>query len=200
MPRPRPRTRTTEDSIVLTLFDIANELGKLGDGVSSRAGLTTQQWLMLLQIADDPNFAVPRDGPARRGPGIMASDIARARGVSRANVSILVAQLLRMGLVNQKQQAEDRRRKHLTVTEAGRKALAEIETARHVANQNLFTSLSPTARKQLLRSLRACLERLWLVDRSGGVGRAPARPARRSNVRTRTMQRRATGAASATGE
>jgi DNA-binding MarR family transcriptional regulator len=172
-------TRTTEDSIVLTLFDIANELGKLGDGVASKAGLTTQQWLMLLQVADDPNFAAPKDGPARSGAGVMASDIARARGVSRANVSILVAQLLRKGLVSQTEQAEDRRRKHLTVTDAGRRALSDIESARREANRNLFASLTPTARRQLLHSLRACLERLWLVDRSGGVGRAPAHTPRR---------------------
>ena len=108
MARPPLLTRTIEDSIVLTLFDIANELGKLGEGVSSKAGLTTQQWLMLLQIAGDPNFAVPKDGPSRNGPGIMASEIARARGVSRANVSMLVAQLLRMGLVNQAEQPDDR--------------------------------------------------------------------------------------------
>lgn len=174
MPRPPRLTRTTEDSIVLTMFDIANELGKLGEGVSSKAGLTTQQWLMLLQIAGDPNFAAPKDGPSRNGPGIMASDIARARGVSRANVSILVAQLLRMGLVSQQERPEDRRRKYLTVTDAGHRALAGIESARRQANQSLFASLTPTERKQLLRSLRACLERLWLVDRSGGVGLAPA--------------------------
>jgi len=172
-------TRTTEDSIVLTLFDIANELGKLGDGVASRAGLTTQQWLMLLQIAGDPNFAVPGDGPSRIGPGVMASDIARARGVTRANVSILVRQLLRLGFVSQAEQPDDRRRKQLAVTEAGRKALAEIESARHEANRNLLEGLTPAERRQLLRSLRTCLERLWLVDRSGGVGHAPARPARR---------------------
>ena len=182
MPRSPLLTRTAEDSIVLTLFDIANELGKLGDGVSSKAGLTTQQLLMLLQIAGDPNFAVPKDGPSRNGPGIMASEIARARGVSRANVSILVAQLLRMGLVSQAEQPDDRRRKHLTVTDAGRRAVADIEAARHEANQNLFASLTPMERKQLLRSLRACLERLWLVDRSGGVGRAPAQAARRRNA------------------
>ena len=179
MARPPPLTRTIEDSIVLTLFDIANELGKLGEGVSSRANLTTQQWLLLLQIAGDPNFAVPKDGLSRTGPGIMASEIARARGVSRANVSILVAQLLRLGLVSQAEQPEDRRRKHLTVTSAGRRALADIESARHEANRNLFAGLTPTERRQLLRSLRACLERLWLVDRSGGVGRAPAQPLRR---------------------
>ena len=179
MASPHLLTRTVEDSIVLTLFDISNELGKLGEGVSSRAGLTTQQWLMLLQIAGDPNFAVPKDGPTRDGPGIMASEIARARGVSRANVSILVAQLLRMGLVSQEEQPEDRRRKHLTVTSAGHRALADIESARHEANRNLFAGLAPTERRQLLRSLRACLERLWLVDRSGGVGHAPAQPTRR---------------------
>jgi len=179
MARPPPLTRTIEDSIVLTLFDISNELGKLGDGVASRAGLTTQQWLMLLQIAGDPNFAVPKDGPTRNGQGVMASEIARARGVSRANVSILVAQLLRMGLVSQAEQPDDRRRKHLAITSAGRSALADIESARHEANRNLFAGLTPTERRQLLRSLRACLERLWLVDRSGGVGRAPARSTRR---------------------
>jgi DNA-binding MarR family transcriptional regulator len=179
MRRPPQLTRSTEDSIVLTLFDIANELGKLGDGLSSRAGLTTQQWLMLLQIAGDPNFAVPKDAPSRSGERLMASDIARARGVSRANVSMLVAQLLRMGLVSQEEQPDDRRRKHLGITDAGREALAGIEAARHEANRNLFASLAPAERRQLLRSLRACLERLWLVDRSGGVGRAPARPARR---------------------
>ena len=172
-------TRTTEDSIVLTLFDIANELEKLGEGVSSKAGLTTPQWLMLLQVADDPNFAVQGDGPARRATGIMASDIARARGVSRANVSILIAQLLRKGLVSQTEEPEDRRRKHLAMTPAGRRAVADIESARREANKNLFASLAPTARRQLLHSLRACLERLWLVDRSGGVGRAPAQAPRR---------------------
>jgi len=182
MPRRPLLTRTTEDSIVLTLFDIANELGKLGEGVSSRAGLTTQQLLMLLQVAGDPNFAVPGDGPPRNGPGIMASDIARARGVSRANVSMLIAQLLRMGLVSQEEQPDDRRRKHLTVTDAGRRAIADVESARHEANQNLFASLTTTERRQLLRSLRSCLERLWLVDRSGGVGSVPVQPARRRSA------------------
>jgi DNA-binding MarR family transcriptional regulator len=182
MPRPPQLARTTEDSIVLTLFDIANELGKLGNGVSSKAGLTTQQLLMLLQIAGDPNFAMPKDSPTRNGAGIMASDIARARGVSRPNVSMLVAQLLRMGLVIQSEQPQDRRRKHLTVTEAGRQALVDIESARHEANQNLFASLTQSERRQLLSSLRACLERLWLVDSSGGVGRAPPQPARRKSA------------------
>jgi len=191
MPSPLRLARTVEDSIVLTLFDIANELGKLGDGVSSRAGLTTQQWLLLLQIAGDPNFATPQDGSPPAGTGIMASDIARVRGVTRANVSILVAQLLKMGLVEQKEQPDDRRRKHLVLTAAGRRALAGIEPARHEANKNLFAGLTATERRQLLRLLRTCLERLWLVDRSGGVGRAPIQPARHASSRKRAAGRAA---------
>lgn len=172
-------TRNIEDGIVLALFDIANELGKLGDALASTAGLTTQQWLMLLQIAGDPNFAVPRDSTRRAGAGVMASDIARARGVSRANVSMLVAQLLRMQFVCQEEQPGDRRRKLLTVTNAGRNALADIESARRSANTNLFSGLTPTDKRQLLRSLRACLDHLWQVDHSGGAGNGPAKPARR---------------------
>jgi DNA-binding MarR family transcriptional regulator len=182
MARPPRLDRSTEDSIVLTLFDIANELGKLGDGLASQAGLTTQQWLLLLQVAGDPNFAVPPDSPPREAAGIMASEIARDRGVTRANVSMLVAQLLRMGLVVQVEQPADRRRKQLALTDAGRKALAGIQAARHEANENLFGGLSAAERRQLLQSLRACLERLWLVDRSGGVGKAPASPARRKSA------------------
>ena len=85
-------------------------------------------------------------------------------------------------LVSQEEQPQDRRRKRLTISEAGRQALAAIESARHEANQNLFKSLSATERRQLLRSLRACLDRLWVVDRSGGVGHAPAEPARRRSA------------------
>lgn len=196
MPRAARFTRTVEDGIVLTLFDIANELGKLGDGLSARAGITTQQWLLLLQVAGDPNFAVPKDVPSRQGAGVMASDIARARGVSRANVSMLVAQLLRMGLVAQEEQPQDRRRKHLVVTAAGRSALAAIESARHEANRNLFAGLPAAERRRLLKSLRACLERLWLVDRAGGVGHAPARA---GGTRSKRLDRGAAGAAPVRG-
>jgi len=189
MPSPPRLARTVEDSIVLTLFDIANELGKLGEDVASRAGLTTQQWLMLLQIAGDPNFAAPQDGSLPGSMGIMASEIARLRGVTRANVSILVAQLVKGGLVEQKEQPADRRRKHLVVTAAGRRALAGIEPARREANKNLFAGLTATERRQLLGLLRTCLERLWLVDRSGGVGRAPVQQARGRRARKQAADR-----------
>jgi len=62
---------------------------------------------MLLQVAGDANLAVPKDRPSRNGPGIMAAEIARAPGVSGANVSMLVAQRLRMGLFRQEERPAD---------------------------------------------------------------------------------------------
>ena len=90
--------------------------------------------------------------------------------------------MLRKGLVSQKEEPEDRRRKQLAITPAGRRALSDIESARREANKNLFASLAPTARRQLLHSLRACLERLWRVDRPGGGGRAPTQAPRRGQT------------------
>jgi len=39
----------------MALFNLSNQLGKLGEGLAAQAGLTTQQWLGLLKVAGDPN-------------------------------------------------------------------------------------------------------------------------------------------------
>ena len=89
-------TRSVEEGVVLALFDVANQLYKLGDAVAAGAGLTTQQWLLLLQVAGDPNFSRPsRSSVSDADPA--GSSIARARGVSRANVSTLLSQLIAKG-------------------------------------------------------------------------------------------------------
>jgi len=167
-------TRSVEESVVLALFDVANQLYKLGDQVAAGAGLTTQQWLVLLQVAGDPNFARPVRGDATTDDAV-GSAIARARAVSRANVSTLVSQLVAKGYVRQREHPGDRRRKQLLVTAQGQRALAAIEPARREANRKLLGGLPPAERAQLLRSLRACLEHLWVTAESGGVPAARAR-------------------------
>ena len=69
-----------------------------GERLAAEAGLTTQQWIVLLQIAGDPNFP---GAPRRRPVGVLPSEIAAARGVSRATVSAIVSALLERGLVEQ---------------------------------------------------------------------------------------------------
>ncbi len=139
---------SVEKALILTLFDLANHLARRGEELASVADLTAQQWLVLLQIAGDPNF--PGAVPRRRG--IVASEIARQRGVTRANLSAPVAALLRRGLVRRVEDRRDRRRKLLSVTAAGRAALETIEPLRRQANRLLFAELSAGERRELLQT------------------------------------------------
>jgi len=154
-----PGKASVEESIVLAVLDLSNQLGKLGEGLAARAGLTTQQWLVLLQVAGDPNFHAPDGRPARATGGVLGSEIAEARGVSRASVSTLVAQLLAKGLVRQQPEEGDRRRKGLSITAKGRVALARLDASRRRANRVLLAELGGKERAALLRSLHACLRR-----------------------------------------
>lgn len=159
------KAQAVEESLVLTLFDLTNRLSKLGEDVAAGAELTTQQWLVLLQVAGDPNFPAPSHLENRRsGTGIMASEIAAARGVSRASVSVLVSELLKRGLVRQEEEAGDRRRKRLFVTGDGWHTIESLEDARKSANRELFADLDPGERSDLLGALHKCLGRLWMAD------------------------------------
>lgn len=142
---------------MLAVLDLSNQLGKLGEGLAAHAGLTTQQWLVLLQVAGDPNFHQPGGRAARSNGGVLASEIALARGVSRASVSTLLAQLLGKGLIRKQAESGDRRRKGLSVTAKGRAALARLDASRRHANRVLLAELGARERAVLLHSLRACL-------------------------------------------
>lgn len=158
---------SVEESIVLALFDLSNQLNRLGERLAGRAGLTAQQWLVLLQVAGDPNFQVPLGRTSLPADGVMGSEIAEARGVSRANVSALVAQLLAKGLVRQVPASGDRRRKRLSVTAKGRAALTRLEGPRQRANHALLADLAPPERQALLQALRACLGQAWRAIEAG---------------------------------
>lgn len=153
-------TESTEESLILTLLDLANHLTRNGERIAREEGLTAQQWLLLLQIAGDPNF--PRLGaPAEPGEPVLASTIATARGVSRPTISALVSSLVQKGLVSQAEEPGDRRQKALRATPAGLAVLDRIEPARHRANKELLSDFEPAEISQALRILRSCLDTLW---------------------------------------
>jgi DNA-binding MarR family transcriptional regulator len=159
-------TESTEESLILTLLDLANHLTRNGERIARKEGLTAQQWLLLLQIAGDPNF--PQLGVASEpGSTVLASNIAAARGVSRPTISALVGSLVQKGLVSQEEDPGDRRQKALRATPAGLEALARIEGPRHRANQELFADFNAPEIKRVLRLLRSCLDTLWSVERTG---------------------------------
>jgi DNA-binding MarR family transcriptional regulator len=149
-----------EEALILTLFDLANHLVRRGEKLAVTAGLTTQQWLVLLQIAGDPNF--PYSARASNVP-VLASDIARMRGVSRATISAIVSALKDRGLIREEPDANDRRRRYLEITAAGVAALKAVEPARRAANRRLLADLDEPERKRFMRYLQSCLAILWDV-------------------------------------
>jgi len=158
-------TESTEESLILTLLDLANHLTRNGERIAQQEGLTAQQWLLLLQIAGDPNF--PGLGaPSEAGTAVLASTIATARGVSRPTISALVGSLVQKGLVSQAEEPGDRRQKALRATPAGLAALARIEPTRRRANKALLAGFEPSEISLVLHVLRSCLDALWTAGLS----------------------------------
>jgi DNA-binding MarR family transcriptional regulator len=149
--------RSVEDAFILTLFDLVNHLTKNGERIVQPEGLTVQQWLLMLQIAGDPNFPWPDGGD---GPIVLASSIASARGVSRPSVSSLVTILVHKGLLAQDEDPTDRRQKTLRVTEAGLDVLRRIEPRRRRANDALLAGFEQDELARALDVLNRCLTAL----------------------------------------
>ena len=150
---------SAEESIVLTLFDLANHLAKNGERMAAREGLTVRQWMVLLQVAGDPNFP---EASLSEGLGgeVTASQIASDRGVTRANVSALISALVEKGVLQQTESEGDRRRKQLRITSAGRRALERLEVDRRGANRALFSGWTQEQLDELLAMLEGCRARL----------------------------------------
>lgn len=150
--------KTTEASIVMTLLNITDTIVKNGDIICQQFGITTQQWLVLLHLAADPNIAFVEDRNMVRP--IFASDLAEALNVSRPNITNLVNSLSEKGMMDQITDRTDRRKKFLTLTDKGRKVLETIEPYRHRANERLLTQLSAEQKEQMLFFLRSSAETL----------------------------------------
>jgi len=150
-----------EESLILTLFDVVNYMTKNSEIMALEGGLTVQQWLVLLQIAGDPCFPTPVEPGHSRPNRMLASEIANARGVSRPNISALVAVLLRKGLVQQHDDPVDRRRKYLSITDEGLLALEQIEPVRRKVNTTLFADFSADEMEIASQFLHRLLVKLW---------------------------------------
>ena len=150
--------QNTEARLVMSIIDLANRLTKKGNDITSTVGLTTQQWIILLYLAGDPNVP-PVSEP--RTEGMLASELASALNVSRPNITNMINVLMKKGLVEQVENAIDRRQKLLKPTESGYTCLKKLEPFRHQTNRKLFEALSKTELSMVLDSLDQCLMRLY---------------------------------------
>ena len=149
--------KNIHDEIIFLLSDIGNFFNKKGDLIAKKAGLTTLQWIVLLNIARDPNLPVVQNGEAPH-PGVLASEIAANRGVSRANISPIISTLIKNKFIAQKDHPTDRRRKTLHVSEKGMSALKSIQDERRFLNDRLFDSITEENQSVLVQSLQHLLK------------------------------------------
>ena len=148
--------KSLEESIVMALLNLSDSIIKNGDVVCQRMGITTQQWRIMLHLANDPNIPYIDEQPVSDRP-IVASELANALNVSRPNVTNLINSLIEKGLVSQKEDKKDRRKKFLTLTTEGVKILGEIEPYRRKANRRLLEDLAEEDKTLFLEQLRNCL-------------------------------------------
>jgi DNA-binding MarR family transcriptional regulator len=144
----------TEHSLVYHIFDLSATIRKNGEQIASQIDLTTQQWMILLLLAGDPNHPYANREDKKE---LIGSDLADALGVSRPNITNLVLSLADKGLIIQIEDELDRRKKRLQLTPAAYGHLSAIEPLRKNANENLFSEFTLEEKAQFLIYLKRCL-------------------------------------------
>ncbi len=131
---------SSETQVVLDGFrSIVQALRESSRHTEQTIGLTASQLFVLQKLADTDVASV--------------NELAARTYTHQSSVSTVVVKLVRRGMVARKADPNDRRRVVLSLTPAGRKALA---SAPHAPQQGLVAAvrrLSPNARRTLGRAL-----------------------------------------------
>lgn len=90
-----------------------------------------------------------------QSPGVNASAVAEVMNVHLSVASRLVDRLVRLGLVQRRESADDRRNLHLSLSEAGTEALSALMTRRLVVVNGILAAMSPADRDALGHCLTA---------------------------------------------
>jgi MarR family transcriptional regulator, lower aerobic nicotinate degradation pathway regulator len=84
--------------------------------------------------------------------------LSRAVGLDTTNVADVLARLERQRMVRRRFSPRDKRRKVVTLTEAGRAALRRIDAGAARAHERTLAALEPKARDRFLRDLARLVE------------------------------------------
>ena len=151
-------TKQVEKNLVLSILKLADELHRFRNAISEKYGLTSQQWLILLYLADDPNL--PKVNGQAGQKTILASELAESLHTSRPNITNLINQLLKKGFVHQIKDHKDNRRKVLQLTARGVQVLDEIEPNRDKYTNQLFEHIDPADLDRMGDIIESCLQKI----------------------------------------
>ncbi len=154
--------KSIEESIVLSIFDLSNQLKKIGDEVYQKVGLTTQQWLILLHLSSNPNL--PFFKREKHVKSLMASELAESLNVSRANITNLLSVLLDKNLIKQYEDENDRRKKRLKLTKKGIDLVNKTQPSRLAVINFLIEGFNEDEKKTFLKFLETCMDKIINED------------------------------------
>ncbi len=70
-------------SVIFHVIKLSETWKRNGDAITQQFGITTQQWLILLLLAKDPNILYFKENPQEKP--MMAKELAEAMNVGREN-------------------------------------------------------------------------------------------------------------------
>jgi DNA-binding MarR family transcriptional regulator len=148
--------RNINASVIFHAIKLSETWKKNGDAITRKYGITTQQWFILLLLANDPNIIYLQEHPQKKP--LMAKELAEALNVTRANITNLLAALLRKELITQIEDEEDKRRKRLKLTPKGARLVKKMEEVRNVYNENLLSRFKKQEKEAFISFVKICLE------------------------------------------
>ncbi|MDX3900197.1 MAG: MarR family transcriptional regulator [Sphingobium sp.] len=110
-----------------------------------------------------------------RRVAVRAVDISDAFAFAPRTVTEAIDTLERDGLVRRDPDPNDRRAKHISVTDAGRSAIADAEPCRNAIRDRIFSALAPADEEELLRILAILNDRLIAIGVSDPYGKPAAK-------------------------
>jgi DNA-binding MarR family transcriptional regulator len=151
--------KRVEESLVLRLITLGDRLKRRRDILSQNLGISTQQWLLMLHLAHDPNLTPPHDPADDREP-LLASELADVLNVSRPNITNMINSLLEKNLVEQVEDEFDKRRKRLVLSPLGHELLERLQPQRELLNSTLFENYTKEEKEAFLHFAEQCLSAL----------------------------------------
>lgn len=148
--------KTLNASLIFHIIKLAETWRKNAEEICSKEDITTQQWLILLLLSNDPNIVYLKENPQKKP--LMASEIAVALNVSRANITNLLIVLIEKGMINQIEDDVDRRRKRLVLTPKGKETVDKLEPLRNQYNENLFKHFTKQEKENIMAFTNKCLQ------------------------------------------
>lgn len=142
-------------SVIFHIIKFSETIRKHGDVMTHQYGITTQQWLILLLLAKDPNIIYLKENPQQKP--MLAKELAEAMNVSRANITNLLNVLLRKKLIKQVADGDDKRRKRLILTPEGERIVLALEEPRQKRNNRLFAGVSKEEKESFIAFIQTLL-------------------------------------------